>query len=54
VITHPNANAARPVLEALVQWTASDMAPPVAPVPLFPEPEDPAPAPAASSAPGPG
>jgi D-alanyl-D-alanine carboxypeptidase/D-alanyl-D-alanine-endopeptidase (penicillin-binding protein 4) len=34
IVNHPNANAARPALEALVQWTASDMNPPAAPVPL--------------------
>jgi len=38
IINHPNANAARPALEALVQWAASDMAPPVPPVPLITEP----------------
>jgi D-alanyl-D-alanine carboxypeptidase/D-alanyl-D-alanine-endopeptidase (penicillin-binding protein 4) len=36
IINHPNANAARPALEALVQWTASDMAPATEPVPLLP------------------
>ncbi|MGY4830958.1 D-alanyl-D-alanine carboxypeptidase/D-alanyl-D-alanine endopeptidase [Sphaerotilaceae bacterium SBD11-9] len=34
VINHPNANAARPALEALIQWTAGDMAPAFEPVPL--------------------
>jgi D-alanyl-D-alanine carboxypeptidase/D-alanyl-D-alanine-endopeptidase (penicillin-binding protein 4) len=27
IVNHPNANAARPALEALMQWTASDMLP---------------------------
>jgi len=34
IINHPNAAAARPALEALVQWAASDVAPPLPPVPL--------------------
>ncbi len=34
IINHPNANAARPALEALVQWTANDMSPQTAPAPL--------------------
>ncbi|MEO8156141.1 MAG: D-alanyl-D-alanine carboxypeptidase, partial [Rhizobacter sp.] len=37
IVNHPNANAARPALEALVQWAASDMNPPPQPIPL-PEP----------------
>jgi D-alanyl-D-alanine carboxypeptidase/D-alanyl-D-alanine-endopeptidase (penicillin-binding protein 4) len=36
IVNHPNANAARPALEALVQWTASDMAPAAEPAPLVP------------------
>ncbi len=34
IINHPNASAARPALEALVQWAASDMSPPPPPAPL--------------------
>ena len=34
IINHPNANAARPALEALVQWAANDMSPPTPPAPL--------------------
>ncbi|HEX3140347.1 MAG TPA: D-alanyl-D-alanine carboxypeptidase/D-alanyl-D-alanine-endopeptidase [Rhizobacter sp.] len=34
IVNHPNANAARPALEALVQWTAGDMSPTAEPVPL--------------------
>jgi D-alanyl-D-alanine carboxypeptidase/D-alanyl-D-alanine-endopeptidase (penicillin-binding protein 4) len=44
IINHPNANAARPALEALVQWAASDMSPPAPPLPL------PAPGPASAAA----
>ncbi|MBT9524803.1 MAG: D-alanyl-D-alanine carboxypeptidase/D-alanyl-D-alanine-endopeptidase [Rhizobacter sp.] len=42
IINHPNANAARPALEALVQWAANDMSRPTPPAPL------PAPPPASS------
>lgn len=42
IINHPNANAARPALEALVQWAANDMSLPTPPAPL------PAPPPASS------
>ena len=49
VINHPNANAARPALEALVQWTAGDMAPAPEPVPVHPPPVAVAPAPAAAT-----
>jgi D-alanyl-D-alanine carboxypeptidase/D-alanyl-D-alanine-endopeptidase (penicillin-binding protein 4) len=28
IVNHPNANAARPALDALVQWTLRDNAPP--------------------------
>jgi D-alanyl-D-alanine carboxypeptidase/D-alanyl-D-alanine-endopeptidase (penicillin-binding protein 4) len=28
IVNHPNANAARPVLDALVQWTLNDTATP--------------------------
>ena len=45
IVNHPNANAARPALEALVQWTANDMSPPA-------PPEPPTAAPAASAASG--
>jgi serine-type D-Ala-D-Ala carboxypeptidase/endopeptidase (penicillin-binding protein 4) len=48
IINHPNANAARPALEALVQWTASDMTSAPEPVPLIPEAAS-APASAAAS-----
>ncbi len=34
IINHPNANAARPALEALVQWAANDTTPPPPPAPL--------------------
>ncbi|MBC7992613.1 MAG: D-alanyl-D-alanine carboxypeptidase/D-alanyl-D-alanine-endopeptidase [Rhizobacter sp.] len=34
IINHPNANAARPALEALVQWAANDTTPPSTPAPL--------------------
>jgi D-alanyl-D-alanine carboxypeptidase/D-alanyl-D-alanine-endopeptidase (penicillin-binding protein 4) len=34
IVNHPNAMAARPALEALVQWTANDMSPPPEPVPV--------------------
>jgi D-alanyl-D-alanine carboxypeptidase/D-alanyl-D-alanine-endopeptidase (penicillin-binding protein 4) len=30
IVNHPNAGAARPALEALVQWTAGDARPPAA------------------------
>lgn len=43
IINHPNANAARPALEALVQWAANDMSSPIQPAPL----------PASTPAPGP-
>jgi len=33
IVNHPNANAARPALEALVQWTANDMNATTAPLP---------------------
>ncbi len=34
IVNHPNANAARPALEALVQWTAGDFSPLPEPLPL--------------------
>jgi serine-type D-Ala-D-Ala carboxypeptidase/endopeptidase (penicillin-binding protein 4) len=36
IVNHPNAAAARPALEALVQWAAGDMSLPVPPTPLVP------------------
>jgi D-alanyl-D-alanine carboxypeptidase/D-alanyl-D-alanine-endopeptidase (penicillin-binding protein 4) len=38
MINHPNANLARPALEALVQWTAGDGAPPAVPPAWVPPP----------------
>jgi serine-type D-Ala-D-Ala carboxypeptidase/endopeptidase (penicillin-binding protein 4) len=50
IVNHPNANAARPALEALVQWTASDVSLPLEPTPLEPTPLEPPPLPAAEPA----
>ena len=39
IVNHPNANAARPALDALVQWVVQDGNPAVADTPLAPPPE---------------
>lgn len=54
VINHPNANLARPALEAMVQWTANDLATPIPPQPLVaPLPSPPAPPSLAPPSPAP-
>ena len=49
IINHPTANAARPALEALVQWTANDLPPAAPSTTLSPSPA-PGPIPAAAPA----
>lgn len=52
IVNDTNANLARPALEAMVQWTANDVAPPASPAPSAPVPSPtPASAPAVTPPP---